>query len=210
MIQNIEQKTMNNHFLEKCLSQHKKDSFVGDIKENFDNINSERLIIGQKIQEYIIQGLKKKEILEVLSKETFLPVSSIRNMIEEYTFNEDYKEGLNGKKLSINEIKLIKKIFLEKNITENKKNDFLSKTNISEILVSEREKVENNDKEYSHTFSLNSEGETLFTQLKKMIENQEKRKISNGEFVLMALMELYSSYPFEELGDNIISEELES
>lgn len=186
-----------NHFLNKLTQKKDEEALVGSVKENFDNIAVERNKIAEKIEVFVEKGFTKTNLLELIKNETFLPVSTVRGIIEEYYFNKDFSEKL-SRTFNLSEIKMLKRIMKYKEFnTLPSQMHFLKENDIDYLLNSEIEKIEKSEKRFKHTFQFDEDGEILFTNLKECYEKENGEKISNGEFIKLALIEFYNSNPYD-------------
>jgi len=188
---------MNKHFLEELAENSKRDNLLNEVGKSVHNISEERIKIGKKIHSLLEDGFDKKEIIDIISKNTFLSISNITSIIEEYLFNKRYSVETH---FSISEIRIIKKIFKEKKYSFEEEIAFLKQDNIKNILLSEHQILsDNNNKRFKHTISFDQEGEELLQSLKTHLTKILDKKISYSELIYYALIELNSSYPSEEI-----------
>jgi hypothetical protein len=176
-------------FLDEIIKDKEEEKFVLEINKKIENIQDERLKIGEIIEQQLSLGIAKKKIEEQLIEITSLTKNAIKNLIEEYSFNTKYQT-----KYNILEIKNLKFFF--------KTNNILLEIDIKKILKDKNQILEifrntgvkENAKKNTHTFKIDDDGQELYESTKLIIEKQIGRKIkSKSELFYYMLIDFVSS-----------------
>jgi len=176
-------------FLDEVIKEKEEEKFVSEINKKIENIQMERLKIGEIIENQLEMGLSKVKIEEQLIEITSLTRNAIKNLIEEYSFNTKYET-----KYNILEIKNLKFFF--------KTNNIIIESDIKKILQDKKQiqeifrntGVKENAKKNSHTFKIDDEGQELYESAKIIIEKQIGRKLkSKSELFYYMLIDFVST-----------------